>query len=144
MRSDFSDNCLGNVFNTGSVHCGRHMAASCSKCPCMPNGHHNMAWCNGDCFWKNNACHRRPGDISIQTGHFSQNICTEALEMVCTWLREISSCSCLTLPLGPAWVLLSKIYKPFLGSLYTTEHCNTLDYQGAKIDPEPIPVGVEG
>ena len=33
--------------------------------------------------------------------------------MVCMWLREMCSCSCL-----PAWVLLSKIYKPFLGALY--------------------------
>ena len=29
-------------------------------------------------------------------------------KMVCTWLREISSCSCLTVLPGPAWVLLSK------------------------------------
>ena len=26
----------------------------------------------------------------------------------CTWLREISSCSCLPVLAGPAWVLLSK------------------------------------
>ena len=31
---------------------------------------------------------------------------------------RISSCSCLTFLPGPAWVLLSKIYKHFLGSLY--------------------------
>ena len=31
---------------------------------------------------------------------------------VCTWLREISSCSCLTVLPGPAWVLLSKTCKP--------------------------------
>ena len=29
----------------------------------------------------------------------------------CTWLREISSCSCLTVLPGPAWVLLNKICK---------------------------------
>ena len=38
--------------------------------------------------------------------------------MACTWLGEISYCSCLTFLPGPAWVLLSKIYKPFPGSLY--------------------------
>ena len=32
--------------------------------------------------------------------------------------REITSCSCLTFLPGPACVLLSKIYKPFPGSLY--------------------------
>ena len=36
----------------------------------------------------------------------------------CTWLGELSSCSCLTALPGPAWVLLSKIYKPFSRSLY--------------------------
>ena len=34
---------------------------------------------------------------------------------LCTWLGEISSSSCFTLLLGPVWVLLSKIFKPFLG-----------------------------
>ena len=38
--------------------------------------------------------------------------------MACTWLREFSSCSCVPSLPGPAWVLLSKIYKPFAGSLY--------------------------
>ena len=38
--------------------------------------------------------------------------------MACTWLREFSSCSCLTALPDPAWVLLSKICKPFAGSLY--------------------------
>ena len=43
---------------------------------------------------------------------------TEAPEKACTWLGEISSCSCITFLPCPAWVLLSKIYKQFLGSLY--------------------------
>ena len=34
--------------------------------------------------------------------------CTERQIKVCMWLREISSCSCLTFLPGPAWVLLSK------------------------------------
>ena len=33
-------------------------------------------------------------------------------------LREISSCSCLTVLPGPAWVLLSKTYKPLFEPLY--------------------------
>ena len=37
--------------------------------------------------------------------------------MACNWLGEIPSCSCLTATPGPAWVRLSKIYKPFPGSL---------------------------
>ena len=38
--------------------------------------------------------------------------------MACTWLGEIASWSCLTALPGPALVLLSKIYKPFPGSLH--------------------------
>ena len=37
------------------------------------------------------------------------------------WFGEISSCSCLTALPGPTWVLLSKIYKPFPGSLYSKQ-----------------------
>ena len=37
---------------------------------------------------------------------------TEEKIKVCTRFREISSCSCLTALPGPAWVLLSKTYKP--------------------------------
>ena len=43
---------------------------------------------------------------------------TELPKNVCTWLREISSCSCLPVLPGPAWVLLSKVYILFLGTLY--------------------------
>ena len=43
---------------------------------------------------------------------------TEGEIKVYTWLREISSCSCLTVLLGPAWVLLSKTYKPLFVPLY--------------------------
>ena len=35
-----------------------------------------------------------------------------------TWLRDISSWSCLTFLPGPAWVLLSKICKYFFSALY--------------------------
>ena len=40
--------------------------------------------------------------------------------MVCTWLQEICSCSCLPVQPGPAWVLLSKIYRPFWELCITT------------------------
>ena len=45
--------------------------------------------------------------------------CTEPRKSLGTWLREISSCSCLTFLTGPAWVLLSKICKDFFSALYT-------------------------
>ena len=41
----------------------------------------------------------------------TQSECTEIGKKACMWLREICSCSCLTALPGPAWVLLSKIYK---------------------------------
>ena len=44
---------------------------------------------------------------------------TEGVIKVCTWLREISSCSCLTVLPGPAWVLLIKTCSPLLTPLYT-------------------------
>ena len=50
---------------------------------------------------------------------FRHEVCTEGEIKVCTWLREISSCSCLTVLPGPAWVLLSKTYKPLFPPLYT-------------------------
>ena len=43
--------------------------------------------------------------IGILTGW----ICTGPGIKACTWLREISSCSCLTVLPGPAWLLLNKI-----------------------------------
>ena len=33
--------------------------------------------------------------------------------MVCTWLGELCSCSCLTVLPDSAWVLHDEIYKPF-------------------------------
>ena len=47
-----------------------------------------------------------------------QILYTEGEIKVCTWLREISSCSCLNVLPGPAWVLLSKTYKPLFTPLY--------------------------
>ena len=42
--------------------------------------------------------------------------CTEAPEKAYAWLGELSLSTCLTFLPGPAWVLLSKTYKPFPGS----------------------------
>ena len=42
---------------------------------------------------------------------------TEMQIKVCMWLREISFCSSLTVLPGPAWVLLSKTYKPLFPPL---------------------------
>ena len=44
---------------------------------------------------------------------------TEGKIKVCSWFREISSCSCLTVLPWPAWVLLSKTYKPLFTPLYS-------------------------
>ena len=46
--------------------------------------------------------------------------------MACTWFGEISSCCSLTALPGPAWVLLSKTYKPFAGSLYLCMRMNAV------------------
>ena len=43
---------------------------------------------------------------------------TERQINVSTWLREISSCSCLTVLPASAWVLLSKTCKPLFAPLY--------------------------
>ena len=48
--------------------------------------------------------------------------CTEHPENVCTWLREMSSCPCLTVLPGPAWVLLSNTNKPLFPPLYCTNN----------------------
>ena len=48
-----------------------------------------------------------------------QKICTEPIKSLGTWLRAISSCSCLTVLPGPAWVLLSKICKDIFPQLCT-------------------------
>ena len=53
-----------------------------------------------------------------QLQNFKAVASTEHPENVCTGLREISSCSCLTVLPGPAWVLLSKKYILFPGALY--------------------------
>ena len=51
--------------------------------------------------------------------NFVQEACsTEPGIMACTWLREISSRSCLTVWLGPAWLLLNKICSPLFWALY--------------------------
>ena len=38
--------------------------------------------------------------------------------ILCTWFGEISSCSCLTVLPGPAWLLLNKIFIPLFRTLY--------------------------
>ena len=43
--------------------------------------------------------------------HTTQRLYTEMKFNLCTWFGEISSCSCLTVLPGPAWVLLNKICK---------------------------------
>ena len=68
----------------------------------------------------NSTCQICMNKIEVISGHLLQSF-TELPKMVCTWLREVCSCSCLPVLPGSAWVLLSKIYKPFMGSLYSNE-----------------------
>ena len=65
--------------------------------------------------------------LSRFTREFSQ-CSTEPRKRLGTWLREISSCSCLTFLPGPAWVLLSKICKGFFSALYDHHIGLPLDY----------------
>ena len=53
---------------------------------------------------------------------------TEPRKKVCTWLREICFCSCLTVLPGPAWVLLSKTNKPLFSPLYNFFFRQLLEY----------------
>ena len=57
--------------------------------------------------------------VLILTRSYAGNKCTntEGEIKVCTWLREIPSCSCFTVLPGPAWVLLSKTNKPLFPPL---------------------------
>ena len=62
-RSRSNVKCADNIFNTGNVNCGGHIAKTCSLCPCNQQGvyetYHGLGWCNGDCQWSNGACHMR-------------------------------------------------------------------------------------
>ena len=60
---------------------------------------------------------RRMSPESEDSPKHSRN--TEPRKSLGTWLRDISSCSCLTFLPGPAWVLLSKIWQDFFSALYT-------------------------
>ena len=58
-------------------------------------------------------------NVALRHSDHALPIATRCEYMACPWLGEISSCSCFTALPGPAWVLLSKICKPFAGSLYS-------------------------
>ena len=57
--------------------------------------------------------------MKLCTFHLLDKWSTEMRYILCTWLGEISSCSCLTVLPGPAWVLLNKICKDSVSSLYS-------------------------
>ena len=50
-RSRSNVKCADNIFNTGNVICGGHIAKTCSLCPCTQQGGYASYWCNGDCQW---------------------------------------------------------------------------------------------
>ena len=63
---------------------------------------------------------------------------TELRKSLGTWLREMSSCSCLTFLPGPAWVLLSKTNKPLFPPLYSVVQLTTSAAAGdGKCYPNP-------
>ena len=41
----------------------------------------------------------------------AETLCTELRKRICTWLREIGFCCCLTFLPDPVWLLFNKIYK---------------------------------
>ena len=55
--------------------------------------------------------------FSQPRAHLVVNLCTETANKDGTWLREISSCCCLTTAGKPRQLLLKKIYNPFFPSL---------------------------
>ena len=65
--------------------------------------------------------------------------------MACTWFGEISSCSSLTALPGSARVLLSKICKPFAGSLYNSPSSPAVasaEMESVELDMEMPPLDV--
>ena len=65
-------------------------------------------------------------------GLWSLNLMHNVQRSACMWLREISSCSCLTFLTGPAWLLLNKICTPFSRSLYRAERLNCILHSKVK------------
>ena len=64
-RSRSNVKCADNIFNTGNVNCGGHIAKTCSLCPCNQQGVYvtETDYCNGDCQWRgdhhNGVCQMR-------------------------------------------------------------------------------------
>ena len=56
--------------------------------------------------------------FSAPETHVRARLSTEGEIKVWKWLREISSCSCLIVLPGPAWLLLNKICTPNSRSMY--------------------------
>ena len=63
----------------------------------------------------------RSRDIVLVSYTFLEHY-TEMRFILCTWLGEIYSCCCLTVLPGPAWVLLNKICKEYISSLYKVDY----------------------
>ena len=65
-----------------------------------------------------------PGCCLTKCALLLAGLCTERQIKVSTRLHEISSCSCLSVLPGPAWVLLNKICKPLFAPQYLLcSHC---------------------
>ena len=80
--------------------------------------------------------HAQIGLIIIYAGHAPRFYCTETANKVCTWLREVSSCCCLTTAGKTRQLLLNNIYIPFLPSLYIVVVWNWSGYRPRS--PAPV------
>ena len=87
-------------------------------------------------------------------------MCTEPRKSLCTWLREIVSCSCLTFLPGPLWVLLRQICKDFFSAsvhngqinlyeniksyqlLLSTQSCGAANCTNASAETNPCLTGI--
>ena len=69
-RSRSNVKCADNIFNTGNVNCGGHIAKTCSLCPCTQQGTYGSDWCNGECQWSGGACypHNKCAGVIFNTG----------------------------------------------------------------------------
>ena len=57
--------------------------------------------------------------VLVLSASVVMRLCTEMRFIPCTWFGEFCSCCSLTALPGPAWVLLNKICKELISSLYT-------------------------
>ena len=104
-----------------ALRCRRNCAHESSPCTILQILYFDPRFKAPQSLFHSNECavvpsHSSTGlcsDQGIFMGFRTLDTWTKKLKMVFMRLKEICSCSCLTVLLGSAWVLLNKIYKPF-------------------------------